>query len=52
MVYQRLCGVEKAKNVALITWMRKLLTTLNAMLKHRTRWRRNRLSTLDSQDSC
>jgi hypothetical protein len=29
------CGTEKA----LIACMRKLLTTLNAMLKHPTRWR-------------
>jgi len=37
--YQRLCGVGKAKKVALVACMRKLLTMLNAMLKHRTRWR-------------
>jgi transposase len=37
--YQRLCGLGKAKKVALVACMRKLLTTLNAMLKHRTRWR-------------
>ena len=29
----------KAKKVALVVFMRKLLTTLNAMLKHRTHWR-------------
>ena len=39
MVYQRLCGVEKAKKVALIACMRKLLTVFNTMLTHRTRWR-------------
>ena len=37
--YQRLCGLGKAKKVALIACMRKLLTMLNAMLKHRTPWR-------------
>ena len=37
--YHRLCGLGKAKKVALVACMRKLLTTLNAMLKHRTPWR-------------
>ena len=37
--YQRLCGLSKAKKVALIACMRKLLTTLNAILKYRTPWR-------------
>ena len=37
--YQRLCGLGNAKKVALVACMRKLLTTLNAMLKHRTRGR-------------
>lgn len=37
--YQRLCGAGKAKKVALVACMRKLLTILNAMLKHRTPWR-------------
>ena len=37
--YQRLCRLGKAKKVALVACMRKLLTTLNSMLKHRTRWR-------------
>ena len=37
--YQRLCGLGKAKKVALIACMQKLLTTLNAILKHRTPWR-------------
>lgn len=36
--YQRLCAAGKAKKVALTACMRKLLTILNAMLKHRTRW--------------
>jgi hypothetical protein len=34
-----LCEVGKAKKVAFIACMRKLLTTLNTMLKHLTRWR-------------
>lgn len=37
--YQRLCAAGKAKNVALVACMRKLLTIVNAMLKHRTPWR-------------
>ena len=37
--YQRLCARGKAKKVALTACMRKLLTILNAMLKHRTPWR-------------
>lgn len=37
--YQRLCGAGKAKKVALVACMRKLLTIVNAMLKHRTSWR-------------
>ena len=37
--YQRLCGLGKAKTVALIDYMRQLLTMLNAILKHRTPWR-------------
>ncbi len=36
--YQRLCTAGKAKKVALTASMRKLLTILNAMLKHRTPW--------------
>lgn len=36
--YQRLCDAGKAKKVALTACMRKLLTILNAMVKHRTRW--------------
>lgn len=36
--YQRLCAAGKAKKVALTACMRKLLTILNAMLKHRTPW--------------
>ncbi|MEK7762356.1 MAG: IS110 family transposase [Nitrospirota bacterium] len=37
--YQRLQRVGKAKKVALTACMRKLLTILNARLKHRTPWR-------------
>jgi transposase len=37
--YQRLRQAGKAPKVALTACMRKLLTTLNAMLKHRTSWR-------------
>lgn len=36
--YRRLCTAGKAKKVALTACMRKLLTILNAMLKHKTRW--------------
>jgi transposase len=36
--YQRLCYAGKRKKVALTACMRKLLTILNAMLKHRTPW--------------
>ena len=36
--YARLCAAGKAKKVALTACMRKLLTILNAMLKHRTPW--------------
>jgi transposase len=37
--YQRLRQAGKAPKVALTACMRKLLTTLNARLKHRTSWR-------------
>jgi transposase len=36
--YQRLLGAGKAKKVALVAAMRKLLTILNAMLAHQTAW--------------
>ncbi len=36
--YQRLCSAGKPKKVALVASMRKLLTILNAMLKHHTPW--------------
>ena len=36
--YRRLCTAGKAKKVALVACMRKLLTIINAMLKHHTPW--------------
>ena len=39
--YQCLCEAGKAKKVALTACMRKLLTILNAMLKHRNPWQVN-----------
>ena len=36
--YQQLCARGKKRKVALVACMRKLLTILNAMLKHRTYW--------------
>lgn len=36
--YERLLGAGKRKKVALVACMRKLLTMLNAMAKHGTRW--------------
>jgi transposase len=36
--YQRLCAAGKAKKVALTACMRKLLTILNAMVKHQKSW--------------
>ena len=36
--YQRLCAKGKPKKVALTACMRKLLTILNALVKHRSRW--------------
>ena len=37
--YERLCAAGKAKKVALTACMRKLLTILNAMVKHHTPWK-------------
>lgn len=37
--YAQLCARGKAKKVALIACMRKLLTILNSMIKHRIAWR-------------
>lgn len=39
--YQRLCAAGKPKKVALTACMHKLLTILNAMLKHSTPWQAN-----------
>jgi transposase len=39
--YQRLCTAGKAPKVALTACMRKLLTILNALLKHRTPWQQH-----------
>jgi transposase len=39
--YQRLLAAGKPKKLALTACMRKLLTILNAMLKHRTPWQQN-----------
>jgi transposase len=36
--YARLLAAGKPKKLALTACMRKLLTILNAMAKHRTRW--------------
>lgn len=36
--YDRLCAAGKAKKVAITACMRKLLTIVNAMLKHHTTW--------------
>lgn len=36
--YERLCAAGKMKKVALTACMRKLLTILNSMLKHRVPW--------------
>jgi transposase len=37
-ISQRLCPAGKAKKVALTACMRKLLTILNAMVKHQKPW--------------
>jgi len=37
-LYQRLCAAGKAKKVAITACMRKLLTIVNAMIKHHTPW--------------
>jgi transposase len=39
--FTRLCEAGKAKKVALVACMRKLLTILNSMLKHHVPWRLN-----------
>jgi len=37
--YQRLLNAGKAKKVALVACMRKLLTILNAIIRSKTTWR-------------
>ncbi|HET9477014.1 MAG TPA: transposase [Dehalococcoidia bacterium] len=37
-LYQRLCAAGKPKKVALVAAMRKLLITLNTMLKNQSKW--------------
>jgi transposase len=37
-LYQRLCAAGKEKKVAITACMRKLLTIINAMVKHHTPW--------------
>ena len=39
--YKRLKAKGKPFKVALVACMRKLLTILNAMIKHKTRWSEN-----------
>ena len=48
--YQRLQAAGKPKKVALTACMRKLLTILNAMMRHQIPWQY--ALHLDSQDSC
>jgi len=43
--YQRLRNAGKAPKLALVACMRKLLTILNSMIKHKTRWTENILQT-------
>jgi transposase len=40
-VYTRLCASGKPKKVALTACMHKVLVILNAILRHRTPWRRS-----------
>jgi transposase len=42
--YERLCAAGKAKKVALTACMRKLLTILNAMVKHQAPWQPREVS--------
>lgn len=50
LFYERLLAAGKPKKVALTACMRKLLTILNAMVRHRTPWQY--ALPLDTQDSC
>jgi transposase len=49
--YERLLAAGKPKKVALTACMRKLLTILNAMVRHETPWQTMHL-TLAEQDGC
>ena len=44
--YQRLCAEGKAKKVAIIACMRKLLIILNSMIKHKTLWQHSTSSVM------
>jgi transposase len=48
--YRRLCDAGKPAKVALVAVMRKLLTILNAMLKHQTAWTEGRARACASQN--
>lgn len=39
--YRRLCAAGKTPKLALVACMRKLLTILNSMIRHKTRWSEN-----------
>jgi transposase len=43
--YKRLRTAGKAPKVALVACMRKLLTIINSMITHKTRWSENILQT-------
>lgn len=47
--YHRLCAAGKAKKVALTACMRKLLTMLNAIVKHHTPWGHFAPATLETR---
>ena len=49
--YQRLLAADKAKKVALVACMRKLLTILKSMVKSGRHWDSKQLP-LDFQDGC
>jgi hypothetical protein len=50
--YDRLRRAGKAPKVALTACMRKLLTILNATVKHQAPWQKITRTALDNQDSC
>ncbi len=43
--YQRLVAAGKLKKVAWVVCMRKLLTILNALVQHKTKWQEIRIYT-------